>query len=104
MASSVTNVTNALQTQMNTERAARTQSAAQAASTQQPANSQPKSTPSPTSAANTINDTVTISTAATSVMRELTETPGQTMDEANRGDRQAQRLLAQEEAAAKAGQ
>lgn len=47
-------------------------------------------------------DTVTISSAATNkAVKEATETRVQTQQEAQRGDLQAQRLLAREEAAAK---
>jgi hypothetical protein len=46
-------------------------------------------------------DTVQLSSAAQSALQEATETPAQTAKEAAGGDLQAQRLLAQEQAAAK---
>jgi hypothetical protein len=46
-------------------------------------------------------DNVQISNAAKTAMQEATETPEQTAKEARSGDRQAQRLLAQEAATAK---
>jgi hypothetical protein len=48
-----------------------------------------------------VNDTVQISTAAQAALKEAVENPAQTAKEALGGDRQAQRLLAKEEAAAK---
>ncbi|HME44203.1 MAG TPA: hypothetical protein VKF36_14015 [Syntrophorhabdales bacterium] len=44
-------------------------------------------------------DTVKLSNAALVAAQEATETPTQTLKEANSGDRQAQRLLAKEAAA-----
>ena len=46
-----------------------------------------------------ITDTVQISSSASALMQEVQETAAQTAQEAGRGDRQAQRLLAKEEAA-----
>jgi hypothetical protein len=46
-----------------------------------------------------VTDTVQISTSAKAVMQEVQETTAQTAQEANGGDRQAQRLLAKEAAA-----
>jgi hypothetical protein len=43
-------------------------------------------------------DTVTISSAAQAVLKEITETPAQTIKEAAGGDSQAKRLLAKEAA------
>jgi hypothetical protein len=74
------------------------QAAAVAANQIQPAaqeSAQPKPQP--------IIDTVQISSSAKAVMQEAQETAAQTAEEAGRGDRQAQRLLAKE-AAAKAEQ
>ncbi len=48
--------------------------------------------------------TVQISNAAKALLEEVTETPAQTAKEASAGDHQAQRLLAKEEAAAKAAE
>jgi hypothetical protein len=53
------------------------------------------------STASPVNDTVQISTAAQAALKEALENPAQTTKEALGGDRQAQRLLAREEAAAK---
>lgn len=47
-------------------------------------------------------DTVQISSAAQAALQEATETAAQTAKEARSGDRQAQKLLAKEAAAAKA--
>ena len=47
----------------------------------------------------TTTDTVQISSSAKAVMQEAQETAAQTAQEAGRGDRQAQRLLAKESAA-----
>jgi hypothetical protein len=44
-------------------------------------------------------DSVQLSSAAQSALRESTETPAQTAKEASSGDMQAKRLLAKEEAA-----
>ena len=64
-------------------------------SSQKPPQSKPQ-TPS----ANT--DTVRISNAGRAALQEATETAAQTAKEARSGDRQAQKLLAKEAAAAKA--
>ena len=77
--------------QANPTTAAQAQPAAKAAA--------PSRTPSPSPV---VADTVQISNAAKALMQEAIETPAQTAKEAGRGDRQAQRLLAKEEAAAKA--
>jgi hypothetical protein len=50
-----------------------------------------------------IQDTVNISSAAQSVLKEAVETSVQTAQEARGGDRQAQRLLAKEASAKKVG-
>jgi hypothetical protein len=60
-----------------------------------PAVSQPQFTSRATS------DTVQISSAAQSMLKEATETPAQTAQEARNGDSQAQRLFARETAAEK---
>jgi hypothetical protein len=60
-----------------------------------PAVSQPQST------TRTTTDTVQISSAAQAALKEVTETPAQTAQEARNGDRQALRLLAREAAAEK---
>jgi len=49
-----------------------------------------------------ITDTVKISSAAQTVAQEATETAAQTAREASNGDRQAQRLIAKENAAEEA--
>ena len=59
----------------------------------------PKSKPETTP-----TDTVQISSAAKVVLQEASETPTQTAQEARRGDRQAQRLLARQAAAKEAAQ
>lgn len=47
----------------------------------------------------TSNDTVQVSNAAQTALKEATETSAQTLKEASAGDNQAQRLLAKEAAA-----
>jgi len=49
-------------------------------------------------------DTVQLSGAAQSALREATETPAQTAKEAGSGDMQAKRLLAKQEAAKESAQ
>lgn len=56
------------------------------------------STASSSSATSVPVDTVTISSAAQAMLKEITETSAQTTKEANAGDHQAQRLLAKEAA------
>ena len=46
-----------------------------------------------------VTDTVNVSAAAKAALQEATETPAQTAKEAQRGDKQAQILLAKENAA-----
>ena len=77
--------------QINTASAASQVAATTAIQTQ--AAAPPKSTNAP------IADTVQISSSASALMQEVQETAAQTAQEAGRGDRQAQRLLAKEEAA-----
>lgn len=72
--------------------AAAVQSPVPAASTQ----STSQSTSHPP--ANGVTDTVSISSAAQAILKEVKETPAQTAQEARGGDLQAQRLLAKEEA------
>ncbi|HET6143127.1 MAG TPA: hypothetical protein VFE02_06430 [Candidatus Acidoferrales bacterium] len=73
------------------ENAAQTQSAAKAQmSSQKPATAQKPA------AANSPTDTVQISTSAKAILQEATETKAQTAQEAQKGDAQAQRLLAKE--------
>ena len=48
--------------------------------------------------------TVQISNAAKALLEEATETPAQTAKEASAGDQQAKKVLAKEEAAAKAAE
>jgi hypothetical protein len=55
--------------------------------------------PAPAKPQPAVTDTVQISTSAKAVMQEVQETAAQTAQEANGGDRQAQRLLAKEAAA-----
>jgi len=55
----------------------------------------------PQSGTGAIKDTVQISSAAQTLLKEVGETPAQTAEEANRGDHQAQRLLSSEAAARK---
>ncbi len=55
----------------------------------------------PRSTTSAIKDTVQISSAAQTLLKEVVETPAQTAAEANRGDHQAQRLLSAEAAARK---
>jgi hypothetical protein len=70
--------------------------ASQAAATQtQPAEQKP----APAKAQTATTDTVAISNVAKAMMQEVQETAAQTTQEANKGDRQAQRLLAKEAAA-----
>ena len=60
-----------------------------------PATSSPKTAPSnPTSTAGVPKDTVQISTAAQAALQEASETSAQTAAEAQKGDRQAQNLIA----------
>jgi hypothetical protein len=62
----------------------------------------PKPTPpTPQPAAPTTADTVQISNAALTAMKEATETPAETAKEARSGDHQAQRLVAKEAATKK---
>lgn len=62
----------------------------------------PKASQTKAPVTNTLQaDTVQISSAAVLAMKEAMETPAQTSQEASRGDRQAQRLLAKETADAK---
>ena len=67
-----------------------------ATSSEQATHSNPQSTTS------TVRDTVQISNAAQSALKEVIENPAQTAKEASSGDHQAQRLLAIEAAARKA--
>jgi hypothetical protein len=76
--------------------------------TQAPANSQPEAAQPKTAAApaaktpQTPTDTVHLSSAAVQTpAQEIRETPAQTIQEAAKGDNQAKRLLAKEEAAAR---
>jgi hypothetical protein len=64
----------------------------------------PQKAPKPqtSSSASTVQDTVSISSAAKAAAQEILETSAQTAQEASRGDHQAQRILAREEAAAQA--
>ena len=59
-------------------------------------------TPTPAKTQPAATDTVKISSAAQTAAQEATETAAQTAKEADSGDRQAQRLLAKEAAAAEA--
>ena len=78
-------------------------SAAQTQPVAQPASLSPKAVqPQPASKTSVPTDTVRISTAAQTALQEAVETPVQTAKEAQRGDRQAQRLLAKEVATRKA--
>jgi len=70
----------------------------------QPAASRQTAPSKAAAASNTKTDTVTISNAAQTAMREATETQSQTVQEARAGDRQAQHLLAKETAAKQVGQ
>jgi hypothetical protein len=63
-----------------------------------PAAANPKAAESKPSQAPT--DTVSISNSAKAILQEVQETHAQTVKEANKGDAQAKRLLAKEEAAA----
>ena len=76
--------------------------------TQVPANSQPETVPPKPVAAATAKasqsptDTVHLSSAAVqTAAQEVKETPAQTIQEAAKGDNQAKRLLAKEEATAR---
>jgi hypothetical protein len=69
-----------------------------------PATSTPKAAPSKsTLPSSTPQDTVQISNAAQTALQEASETSSQTAREAQRGDRQAQNLLARETATKKLG-
>lgn len=56
-------------------------------------------TPAPAKPQPAVTDTVQISSSANALMQEAQETAAQTAQEAGKGDRQAQRLLAKEAAA-----
>jgi hypothetical protein len=56
-------------------------------------------TPAPAKAQPTTTDSVQISGSASALMQEAQETAAQTIQEAGKGDHQAQRLLAKEAAA-----
>jgi len=58
-----------------------------------------KQSPPKSAATHAHVDTVQLSSAAQAALKELTETPAQTAQEAGGGDLQAQRLLAKETAA-----
>ncbi len=74
-----------------------------AAQTEATASTTPSQKPAQTaSSANAPADTVQISSAAQTALKETLETPAQTAKEAAGGDHQAQRLLAKEAAAEKA--
>lgn len=80
---------------VSSAQAVETTSAARAAAPSQvasKANSSPSATTVPA-------DKVTLSSVAQSMRKELAETPAQTQQEANAGDLQAKRLLAEEAAA-----
>jgi len=84
MAIGITNVT-----QINPTTAIQTQAVAK------PVTSSPKAAPSkPTSTTHVPQDTVQISGAAQTALQEASETPAQTAAEAQKGDRQAQDLIA----------
>jgi hypothetical protein len=69
-----------------------------------PATSSPKAAPSkPTATTRVPQDTVQISGAAQTALQEASETPAQTAREAQKGDRQAQNLLAKETPSKKIG-
>lgn len=71
----------------------------QATTAAQPASStQPQSNTTTQGSTSSASYAVTISNAARAAFAEATETSVQTAQEANRGDRQAQRLLAKEQA------
>ncbi|CAD6538445.1 hypothetical protein LMG27952_03356 [Paraburkholderia hiiakae] len=71
----------------------------QAAAAGQPASkTQPQSNTTTQGSTSSASYAVTISNAARTALAEATETSVQTAQEANRGDRQAQRLLAKEQA------
>ena len=94
MVSAINNATYASPTTVN---APQTTPEAKAAASPKPAQSQPQPT------ATVATDTVQIS-SATQALQEAIEPRAQTAKEAGHGDRQAQRLLAKEAAAAKIGQ
>jgi hypothetical protein len=85
MAIGITNVT-----QINPTTAIQTQAVAK------PVTPSPKAAPSkPTSTTSSVpKDTVQISGAAQTALQEASETPAQTAAEAQKGDRQAQNLIA----------
>lgn len=80
---------------VSSQSAAETASGAQSASNAQA----PLKANMPSSSTSVPADKVTLSSAAQSMMKELSETPAQTQREASSGDLQAKRLLAKEAAA-----
>ena len=82
--------------------AAQVAAQAAAANTNQTQPVAPK--PAPAKPQPTTTDTVQISSSAKAMMQEVQETAAQTTQEAAKGDRQAQRLLAKEAAAKAAPQ
>jgi hypothetical protein len=93
MAIGITNLT-----QNNPATAIQTQAVAK------PVTSNPKAAPSkPTSTTSVPQDTVQISSAAQAVLQEASETSAQTAAEAQKGDRQAQNLIARHTPSKKIG-
>jgi hypothetical protein len=83
-------------------RTTQTQASAQAAAARQTSNQQAPSAESKSQPTRTVTpDNVQISNAARVVMQEAMETSFQTSQEAGKGDMQAQRKLANEQAAKK---